>query len=79
MSGVAKLAAFYRGYLTAEKSLVPLTILLTTSVALWLLVYLAGAVADAPQGGGAAGVASRPRLSSSSRGDSTPSLVRAVL
>ena len=58
MNGIERQAAFYRGYLTDKKSLVPLTILLTTFVALWLLVYLVGAVADARQGGGAARVAS---------------------
>ncbi len=51
MSGIAKQAAFYRGYLTDERSLVPLTILLATVVALWLLVYLVAAVAEAHQAG----------------------------
>ncbi len=45
MTGIEKQAAFYRGYLTDERSLVPLTILLATVVALWLLVYLVAAVA----------------------------------
>jgi hypothetical protein len=38
-----KPSAFYRGYLPDDCSLIPLTIVLATIVALWLLVYLAGA------------------------------------
>jgi hypothetical protein len=53
MNGIEKHAAFYRGYLTDERSLVPLTIVLATVVALWLLVYLVAAVAEAHQGAGA--------------------------
>jgi hypothetical protein len=33
-------AGFYRGYLTEECSLMPLTIVLANGVALWLLLYL---------------------------------------
>ena len=33
MNGIEKQAAFYRGYLTDERSLVPLTIVLATVVA----------------------------------------------
>jgi hypothetical protein len=44
MNGIEKQAAFYRGYLTDERSLVPLTIMLTSLVALWLIVYLVTAV-----------------------------------
>jgi hypothetical protein len=40
MNWIEKQAAFYRGYLTDERSLVPLTIVLATVVAVWLLVYL---------------------------------------
>ncbi len=58
MNGIGRQAAFYRGYLPDERSVIPLTVLLSTTVALWLLVYLVGAVADARQGGGAARVAS---------------------
>jgi hypothetical protein len=56
MNGIAKQAAFYRGYLPDDRSLLPLTVLLSMAVALWLLVYLVGVVADA-QGAGAARVA----------------------
>jgi hypothetical protein len=44
-----KQAAFYRGYLPDDRSLVPLTVLLSTTVALWLLVYLICFAGDAPQ------------------------------
>ena len=36
-----KRAAFYRGYLPDNRSLLPLTIALATAVALWLLIFLA--------------------------------------
>jgi len=49
MSGFEKHAAFYRAYLTEERSLVPLTIALATIVGLWLLVYLVAAVGPASQ------------------------------
>ena len=52
MNGIEKQAAFYRGYLIHERSLVPLTIILTSVVALWLIVYLVAAVAGPAQGGG---------------------------
>lgn len=58
MNGIEKHAAFYRGYLTDERSLVPLTIVLATVVALWLLVYLVAAVADPHQDAGVGRVAS---------------------
>jgi hypothetical protein len=48
MNRLEKHAGFYRGYLTDDRSLVPLTIVLVTSVAVWLLVYLVGG-APAPQ------------------------------
>jgi hypothetical protein len=38
-----KSTAFYRGYLPDDCSLIPLTIVLATIVALWLLVYLVSA------------------------------------
>jgi hypothetical protein len=44
MNGVEKRAAFYRGYLTDDRSFIPLTIVLGLTVAIWLLVYLIGAV-----------------------------------
>jgi len=40
MTSIGKQAAFYRGYLPDDRSLVPLTVLLSTTLALWLLVYL---------------------------------------
>src|SRR5262249_52672595 len=42
-------AAFYRGYLPDDRSLVPVTVLLSTTLALWLLVYLVAAIAAAHQ------------------------------
>ncbi len=77
MNGIEKQAAFYRGYLTDERSLVPLTIVLATVVALWLLVYLLAAVAEAPQDAGAGCAASitfirdRPAASSPIQRDSS--------
>jgi hypothetical protein len=53
MNGTEKQAAFYRGYLTDERSLVPLTIGLATVVAIWLLVYLVAAAAEVRQDAGA--------------------------
>ncbi len=53
MNGIEKQAAFYRGYLTDERSLVPLTIILASVVALWLFVYLVAAVAEVRQDEGA--------------------------
>ena len=44
MDGIDKHAAFYRAYLPAERSLVPMTIALATIVALWFFVYLVIAV-----------------------------------
>jgi len=58
MNGIEKQAAFYRGYLADERSLVPLTIVLATVVAVWLLVYLVAAVAEAHQDAGARQAAS---------------------
>ena len=57
MNGIGKQAAFYRGYLPDDRSLVPLTMLLSTTLALWLLVYLVAAMAD-PQDAAAGRVAS---------------------
>jgi hypothetical protein len=37
-------AAFYRGYLIGDRSLTPLTVALSTIVALWFLVYLIGCI-----------------------------------
>ena len=77
MNGIEKQAAFYRGYLTDERSLVPVTIVLATVVALWLLVYLVAAVAEARQDAGAGRAASvtfirdRPAASSPIRRDSS--------
>ena len=58
MNGIEKQAAFYRGYLPDDRSLVPLTVLLSTTLALWLLVYLVAAVAEAHEDAGAGRVAS---------------------
>ena len=44
MNGVEKHAEYYRGYLTHDRSLIPLTIALVTVLALWLLIYLVSAV-----------------------------------
>jgi hypothetical protein len=44
MNGIEKRAGFYRGYLTDDRSLIPLTIVLGIMVALWMLVYLIGSV-----------------------------------
>ncbi len=44
MDGIDKHAAFYRAYLPADRSLVPMTIALATIVALWFFVYLVIAV-----------------------------------
>ncbi len=77
MTGIEKQAAFYRGHLTDERSLVPLAIVLATVVALWLLVYLVPAVAEAHQDAGAGRAASvtfirdRPAESSPIRRDSS--------
>ena len=45
MTGTEKQTAFYRAYLTDDRSLIPLAIALATIVGLWLLVYLVSAVA----------------------------------
>jgi hypothetical protein len=44
MVGIDKHAAFYRAYLPADRSLVPMSIALATIVALWFFVYLVIAV-----------------------------------
>jgi hypothetical protein len=49
MNGIGKQAAFYRGHLPDDRSLVPLTVLLSTTVALWLIVYVICVAGDAPQ------------------------------
>jgi hypothetical protein len=49
LTWIRKQAAFYRGYLPDDRSLVPLTVLLSTTLALWLLVYLVAEVAEAHQ------------------------------
>jgi hypothetical protein len=77
MTWIGKQAAFYRGYLTDERSLAPLTIVLATVVAIWLVVYLVAAVAEAHQDVGARQAASvtfihdRPATSSPIRLDSS--------
>jgi len=49
MSGFEKHAAYYRAYLTEERSLIPLTVVLATIVALWLLVYLIASIGPVSQ------------------------------
>jgi hypothetical protein len=50
MDGIRKHHAdFYRGYLADDRSLIPLTTLLATGVAVWLLFYLVGTVGPAPR------------------------------
>ena len=77
MTSIGKQAAFYRGYLPDDRSLVPLTVLLSTTLALWLLVYLVVAVVEAHQDAGARQAASvtfihdRPATSSPIRLDSS--------
>jgi hypothetical protein len=49
MNGVEKHAEYYRGYLPDDRSVIPLAIVLTTIVALWLLIYLVSAVGPQPR------------------------------
>jgi hypothetical protein len=49
MNGIGKQAAFYRGYLPDDRSLAPVTVLLSATVALWLLLYVC-VEGHAPQG-----------------------------
>jgi hypothetical protein len=49
MNGIEKHAGFYRGYLTDDRSLIPLTIALGTIVALWVLVYLISVIGPEPK------------------------------
>ena len=58
MNGIGKQAAFYCGYLPDDRSLVPLSVLLSTTLALWLLIYLVAGVAEAHHDAGAGRVAS---------------------
>ncbi len=48
MDRIGKHAGFYRGYLTDDRSALPLTIMLLTGIALWLLVYLVGSIGPVP-------------------------------
>ena len=50
MNGIEKQAAFYRGYLPDDRSLVALTVILSMTIALLLLVYLMDVAAEASQG-----------------------------
>ena len=45
MCGIESDAAFYRGYLTHDRSPTPLAVALATIVALWSLVYLVASIA----------------------------------
>jgi hypothetical protein len=50
VNGIGKQEAFYRGYLpNDDRSLVPLTVLLSSTLALWLLIYVVTAVAEVRQ------------------------------
>jgi hypothetical protein len=49
MHWIEKQARYYKGYLTDERSLVPVTILLANAVAIWLLVYLTSSVGTPSQ------------------------------
>jgi hypothetical protein len=44
MNGIEKQAAYYRGYLPHQRSVIPLAIALVTVIALWLLIYLISGV-----------------------------------
>ena len=55
MGGIESQAAFYRGYLTDDRSLAPLTVALAAMVALWSLVYLVSCVAPAREAAGGRG------------------------
>lgn len=48
MDRIGKHAGYYRGYLTDDRSALPLTIVLLTGIALWLLVYLVGSIGPVP-------------------------------
>ena len=85
MTWIGKQAAFYRGCLPDDRSLVPLTVLLSTTLALWLLVYLVVAVVEAHQDAGVGRVASvtfirdRPPRFHRSRAIPPPTLSRAAV
>ena len=49
MNRIGKHAGFYRGYLTDDRSLMPLTVVLAIGVAVWLLFYLLSLVGPAPR------------------------------
>jgi hypothetical protein len=49
MNGIEKQAEYYRGYLPDDRSIIPLTIAVATTVVLWLLVYLVSAVGPQPR------------------------------
>jgi hypothetical protein len=40
MRWIEKQARYYQGYLADKRSLIPVTILLATAVAIWVLAYL---------------------------------------
>ena len=49
MRWIEKQARYYQGYLADEHSLMPVTILLANSVAIWLLAYLISSVGNPSQ------------------------------
>jgi hypothetical protein len=79
MNGIGNQAAFYRGYLPDDRSLFPLTVLLSMTVALWLLVYLVAAMAEAHQDAASVRVASatfiRPPANLPILRDASPALL----
>jgi hypothetical protein len=48
MDWIGKQAGFYRGYLTDDRSLMPLAIVLANGVALWSLFYLVSVIGPVP-------------------------------
>jgi hypothetical protein len=48
MNGIGKHAGFYRGYLTDDRSFIPLTVIMATAIAVWLLFYLISQVGPVP-------------------------------
>jgi hypothetical protein len=49
MNGIPKQAVFRRFYLSGDRRLVPLTLLIPTTVAPWLVVCVLGLVGDATE------------------------------
>ena len=60
MNGIEKQAAFYRAYLTDDRSAASVAMVLAIAVALWLLLYLISLVGPYDERRGAEAVASTP-------------------